>query len=304
MVGKIFHFCGTLAPFLPVSVSSYFDFSEKKPPWDPMYLSQTTLFDILRKNNIEWLFIGAPGNNLKSRIILRTFHQNISQKISFLWLHFGELDWICHKYGPGSSETWKILTEIDSAIYQIVKVLKKTFKDVDILVFGDHGMVRTRNTVNLEYRLKKTKLKIIKDYLFFSGATMCRFWYNTENVGSKINDMLTQINYGKILENKDLEYYGCNFNDPKYGKIIWATNEGTIISPNFYNGTNIPKGMHGFIPKTMDSYASFIIKSSLINKPRRLENPIMLVDIFPTILNMMNLSAPISSKGKNIFNFL
>jgi bisphosphoglycerate-independent phosphoglycerate mutase (AlkP superfamily) len=58
--------------------------------------------------------------------------------------------------------------------------------------------------------------------------------------------------------------------------------------------------MHGFIPDSKDSYAAFIIKSSTVNKSLKLRKSRKLVDLFPTVLDMMDLSAPASNKGKSI----
>lgn len=299
--GKLFHFSGTLALYLPMDVACYFDFSDKNAPWDPNYLTQTTLFDILRKNNLEWLFIGSPGSNQSTHMILRRFSERISQKISFLWLHFAEVDWMSHEFGPRSSEAWKSLNEVDLAICEVVKKLNENFKDVHLLVFGDHGMVTTKATVDIEVKLRKTGLKPCRDYLFFLGATMARFWFNADSSRSMIQETLNQTPYGRILEEKELADYGCNFNDLRYGDTIWVANEGTIISPNFYNGSNIPKGMHGFTPNSKNSHAAFLMKSSIISESLKLKNPRKLVDLFPTILDMMGLSTPASNKGKSIF---
>ncbi|MFX0052550.1 MAG: hypothetical protein ACFE8U_14800, partial [Candidatus Hermodarchaeota archaeon] len=75
-IWKLFYPYQTPALFIPLNLACYFESNEKLPPWDPNFLHHTTLFDILRKNGLKWLFIGPSYTD----IILKNYAKKISQE--------------------------------------------------------------------------------------------------------------------------------------------------------------------------------------------------------------------------------
>ena len=292
-----------VAPCIPNYMLKYFDVAEKLPPWHPQYLPKaTTLFDILRQKDLKWLFIGSPGSNQQTFSILNKFQKMISKKYSFIWLHFAELDWACHKYGPRSAQSKGKLREIDEAIEKIHAYLNSTYSTVNTLVFGDHGHVEVNQTLDLRSLLKQTSSRMGEDYIYFLDSTIARFWFKNERAQDEIAHVLSTVDRGKILSKQDLKKYGCNFQNPRHGQLIWVADEGYIILPNFWQGTTIVRGMHGYLPEVQSNHARFVLSGSQVPKPVKLEKKYKLVDIFPTLLDLMHLPTPETNEGSSILH--
>lgn len=299
---KALRWCGTLASYLPLRYTHYFDFSDKLPPWAPEYLPQVGIFDILRAQRLEWLFIGAPGTFLGTQNVLTKLKRKISHGISFVWLHFAELDWTCHEFGPDSDQAKRCLGEIDSAIRRVSEELNDLYEDVELLVFGDHGSVEVERTVDIEAILNSTEFEPPGDFVYFLGATTARFWFQNATARYTIEAALRQLESGKILSESRLEACRCKFDDSRYGELMWTAVEGTVISPNFYNGSSIPKGMHGYLPDVKDTFAAFVLSGPSTENSITLSDPIQMVDIFPTLLDLMGLPAPQDRQATSVLS--
>jgi predicted AlkP superfamily pyrophosphatase or phosphodiesterase len=298
---KLFYPYQTPALFLPLNLACYFESNEKLPPWAPNFVPHITLFDILRKNGLKWLFIGPSYTST----ILRHFAKKVSEESSFIWLFFSEVDHICHTYGPASRRAQETLNVIDLAIRAVFNKLKRIFPKVDVLVFGDHGSVECKEIVDIEHILKTLDVKPPRDYLYFLGATDAKFWFKNNYSRAVIEKTLNKLKLGKILKNSELTEYKCKFNNSRYGELIWFANEGTIISPNFFNGPIIPKAMHGYLPQAKDNWSAFVLSSPDLNaKGIKLQAPFELVDVFPTLLDLLNLEIPEKNGRKSILKAL
>lgn len=288
------------APHVPLNMLKHFDFADKLSPWHIDYLPQITLFDILREDDMKWLFIGYPGSDQRTSAIRNKFRREISPDISFIWLHFAETDWAEHEYGPMSDERKEKLRKIDKTIEKMWNKLNSMFDKVNMLVFGDHGAVEVKKMVNMESKLKTLDLKVGKDYIYFLDSTMARFWFKNDAAQSKITEMLNGLADGKTLTREDFIKYKANFNHTKYGELIWVANGGVLILPNFWQGNSPVKGMHGYLPDVKDNQAAFVLSSPKINGASKLKEPCEMVDIFPTILDLMDLPIPESNEGESI----
>ena len=289
------------APHIPLNMLKYFDFADKLPPWAPNYLPQTTLFDLLQENNMRWLFIGYPGSDQRTFAIWDKFQREISLDISFIWLHFAETDWAEHEYGPISNERKEKLKEIDETIEKIWNKLNNMFDEVNMLVFGDHGAVEVKKMVDIESKLKSLDSKVGKDFIYFLDSTIARFWFKNDAAKLEITEMLKKLTDGKILNIQDFIKYKANFTHTKYGELMWVVNEDILILPNFWQGDSPVKGMHGYLTDVEDNQAAFVLSSTKINRVIKLNDSCEMVDIFPTILDLMDLPIPESNEGVSIF---
>ena len=288
---------------IPYNLLKYFGFSEKRLPWEPgVYGNNTTLFDILKENRLNWLWIAYPTDDQNTDSIVHNFKKRIHKNHSLVYLHFAELDWIGHIYGPHSSEQRKILRAIDSAIEETYLILREIFDDVNGLLFGDHGMVEVTKSVDIEEKISKTGLKLEKDFIYFLDSTQARFWFKKPRSKDVIKDVLQDCDKGKILVKEDYDRLRFRFSHNKFGELIFVVNDNTIIFPNFFQRTDCPKGMHGYLPDVKGNWSWFIVTG--VNVTRRLDTPLKMVDLFPIILELMSLSIPKTCQGKNILKRL
>ncbi len=283
---------------IPYKSLRYFAFSERVNTWEAGSLENNiTLFDILRENNLNWLWIAYPTHNQLTDRIVSEFRKTFNTDYSMIYLHFAELDWAGHTGGPHCLETKKAIREIDTAIEEVHALLNKHYSRVNGLVFGDHGMVGIKKHIDINKKLMKTGLTPAKDYIYFLDSTQARFWFKNESAKKKIEDLLNGIKDGRILTEEDLENLHFSFNHNRFGELIFTVNDNTLIFPNFFQSKQPVKGMHGYLPQVRGNWAKFIVTDS--NKKTVIREPVEMVDLFPIILDLMGLPVPDTCRGVN-----
>lgn len=285
---------------IPYNMLRYFDFSEKYATWLPNSLPDPTLFDILIEHNKHWLWLGYPTDDQRTVPLLNKFKEKVKNNHSFIYLHFAELDWVGHSHGPHSQERKQVLREIDDAIKDIHSTLVKQFDEVHEVIFGDHGMAEIKKKIDLWDKLNKTKLKIGVDYIYFLDSTQVRFWFKNEKAKIEISNLLRNIPEGKILDQDDYAKFKFRFPHNKFGEIIFLANSGVLIYPNFFQKSSPALGMHGYDPNEPENQAALIVNSPKIAHSLKIKEPCEMVDIFPTILDLMQLPISTSCKGYSI----
>ena len=285
---------------IPREMLKFFSFSEKKNTFEPNSVPGESVFDILRSHNMKWLWIAYPTDNQRTASILEQLQHTDLTGFEFIFLHFAELDWVGHSFGPGSNEQKKILKEIDLAVEEIFKLISAKFTEFNGIIFGDHGMVKISNTVNIESKLLKSGLKVPEDYVYFLDSTQARFWFKNDTAKQKIIDILKEFEeFGEILDIEDYARLHIRYTHNKFGDLYFVIKEGAIIYPNFFQRTGITQGMHGYLPEVEDNWGAFIVFGTRHQK--NVEKPVEMVDIFPTILNLLHLPIPSSCEGESIF---
>lgn len=276
---------------IPIELLKYFDFSEKYHTADLSSLGEhKTLFDYLREDKRRWTWIGYPDGTGLTKDIIEEFNSSVSIEDDFIYLHFSELDWAGHEQGPHSDGQRRILKEIDDAVRQVYVRLNNIFSDVRGLIFGDHGQVEIKKHINLEEMLNETGLKCEEDYLYFLDSTQARFWFFNDEAREKVATLLGSVDDGKLLSEDDLDDLRFRFDDSRFGELIFVVNDGVGIFPNFFQHENPCKGLHGYLPEVEANWAKIIVSGTGLNK--KLEGPVEMVDIFPTLLDMFGYEKP------------
>lgn len=285
---------------IPINLLKYFDFSEKYHTAEPAALGDhKTLFDYLRSNGNKWLWIAYPDGPGTTDGVLRLFKERFVPDVDFIYLHFSKLDWIGHQYGPHSEEQKKALNEIDEAVRQIYIILNRTFSDVRGLIFGDHGMVKIRKHIDIQSMLIKTDLELERDYLYFLDSTQARFWFFSERSKKIVEEVLQSIPDGKVLTDDDLKRLRFRFKHNKFGDQVFVVDYGVGIFPNFFQQKSPCNGLHGYLPEVAGNWAKFIVTGC--NSAKHIDQPIEMVDLFPTVLQLLDYKNPGDIEPQSIF---
>lgn len=276
---------------VPVHVLHYFDTSQRQ---DILADTSAPLFDMLRKHGIK--FNAFSESKLRDHQIFKRA-MRIDRDVRLVFMQFSELDIVGHAKGPSSREMRRSLRNIDTKVHRIVESYQELF-DLDVFIFADHGMMEVRRTVNPLRYLWRAGLKQGKDYLVFLDSTLARLWILNPEAADRVAAVVRRIKGGKLLSTSDLEQYSIPI-DRKYGDIIWLADPGTLILPNYYQGSVPARGMHGYAPEVRDLNSPFIIYSRYIDAGRA-ERPALPMDIFSTILDLVGVPVPQYTEGRSL----
>lgn len=289
---------------VPYYLLKYFWFYEDKIPTTEGYI-KPTLFDVLRNKGMKYLYLQTPTKNFgveknaQINEIYTTIKKTKEQKYDFVCMTIGTLDGLGHAYGPNDPIIKDAVEKIDEVIYNMWNSLREEYAKVTIIAHGDHGMVEITNTVNIWEKLQSLSVKLEKDYLVFLDSPTARFWFFNKKAEMEIREMLEKLDCGKILTEEDYEKYKIRFKDNRYVDLIWLANPGTLIFPNFFGWYKPVKGMHGYAPECEDNKGLFMIVTNRELKFKKRKN-IKMINMLPTICDIMNLSIPKSCEGESI----
>ena len=199
--------------------------------------------------------------------------------INFIPVYINEIDKVGHEYGPDSNEIQKSLINVDKILENFSNMLIDVDPNSKVLFLGDHGMTSVYKSINFEKIMlqmsKKTKLKLGDDYFYFLDSTIFRLWTSNKLVLKKIKNYLkTQdnlIKYGSFIFECNKEFFGIPNNDLKYGELLWWSNPGVIIFPDFFRSNYPPKGMHGYDPSHPCSKGVLISNNLLNNQNKEIQ---------------------------------
>ncbi len=236
---------------IPLDLLPYFAFSERGYTDDPNIFSpHKTFFDILREKGISWNWIGYPRHFGSAQSIMEEYRKSKPADLSYL--HFSELDWIGHKYGPNSSEMARAKESLDGTLKKLLEV--PLSQGSAVFIFGDHGMVEVTKLLDLKSKLESLPLKLHSDFIYFLDSTQARFWFRTETAREVVTECLNSLKDGRILREQELKELHLNFSHNRYGDLIFAINGGSMIHPSFFASSGMaPKGMHGYTPEVLDN---------------------------------------------------
>lgn len=276
-------------------------------------LSIETIFDILIEENKTFLYKTFAslrmdvGYSDDSRIT-KMFYEASKQNYDLHLLYLGEGDRIGHQYGPNSEERRKMMKRIDKRIEKIVAFFRKKYRNVAFLIVGDHGMVQVTKYINALNKIKslerKYNLRMGFDYKFFLDSTLIRIWFKNSRIESIFRELFEKdyelIKFGKVLTEKDIAAYHLPKNIRYYGDLIWLANPGFVVYPDFFHSKERVRGMHGYDPSIDDQKGFAILYSKDDFYGSKVYGERELIDICPTLCDLLEIRYPKSNKGKSL----
>jgi hypothetical protein len=241
---------------VPVELLPYFDICEKSDIYLPGGLPNS-IFDHLKACDVPYRTYSY--HQFSDRQIISEASSDLrAQKYEMYFLYLSELDSFLHDRCKYEGEVRSKLQQYDRWIREVYQEAKKSYGDVELFVFSDHGMTPKRAGYDLLSEIRPLKLQMPRDYIAIYDSTMARFWYFQDDARTRILSRLKQLECGRILQQEERNRFGLDFSDNRYGDTIFLMNPGVVIEPSFM-GTLGPEGMHGFDPeKDPHSYAAFL----------------------------------------------
>lgn len=285
-------------PLIPHKYLSKFTISQNKFYHHEDALKVNTFFGLLRKNKLRFIGYNYPliatNNGSKLTILTKSndkertnrFLKLCKKQYDFYFLHLWDLDKYGHILGPDSSALKRKIREQDELTRKIINNFD--LENDNIILWSDHGMLEVNGTVNLVSKLPKCG----DDYIYFLDSTMARCWFSNEKIRQEVIAIFNEIKGGHLLSEREKKIFHIDFLHNKYGDEIFLLDPGKLLIPNFFQRLPV-KGMHGYDLSNNDEHGFFFIN-------RKTKNHCEVIDLFPTILEMMRIRIDYPIDGKSI----
>jgi predicted AlkP superfamily pyrophosphatase or phosphodiesterase len=299
-------------PFLP-----YFSVVEDtRPIFEAGALPFTSVFDLLRKQDRSFFYGAHPvsGNDEEiHRMLLDRIRARA--KIDLYVAQFSALDEGGHHHGPLLPPDWtraedqrdpdvefmrRALKGIDEKCRTLHEELSKSYDEVNFLVLGDHGMAPVRRRVNVLAALKKSGLKMGRDYVLFLDSTFAKVWFESEAAREEIPRVLEGLRCGRILDAEDRARLRIRIPGRRYGDLLFAADPGILFWPDYFHVVENPiRGMHGYVDKREETVGALLLHGAGRAGPVGERS---LVDVFPTLCDLLDLETPKSNEGVSLLD--
>jgi predicted AlkP superfamily pyrophosphatase or phosphodiesterase len=273
-----------LASFnIPYYLLHNFSITLRKSMMEENAFKIPTIFDVLSTENKKFYY----SHGIKSE----TFQ--ILKEVDLGIIYLSDIDFWAHIVGISSARFKKALSKLDKKVESIFNNTIDNNPDTIFIVFSDHGMADVHELLNLRELLEDKDF--CDRYMMVLDGTMIRFWYFDEKIKLKIRSYFSEKKYGHFLSNNEKENLKINFPHNKWGDDIFLLDQGFAIYPNFMSWAK-PKAMHAYNPKYKEQRGSFI----LYGKKCKNLDFINLVDIMPTILDILGAKIPDTVQGRSV----
>lgn len=269
---------------IPFSFMKYFDFCERLMPYQPGFAkSIPTVYDYLRSKGHGFFYHGYPEFPSASDGARDRFKKDFRGDVRFAFFLISDLDIAGHEFGPDSHQRRQAAAKVDEVVGEIHRHLTSTYDVVDVIAFGDHGMVAVDKYLDFRSFVRQLPLTIGKDYVYFLDSTFARFWFFNARAESLTREKLEGLDGGTIVSGKDKAEYHINFKNRKFGDCIFWTDGGAMLFPNFWHVRKKKKGMHGYRREVIDNHGALVFHTT--EKSMHFEAPMRdMSDVFQTVI--------------------
>lgn len=207
-----------------------------------------------------------------------------------------DTDAVGHNPGPRSDAMKRLLRRVDAAASRLYQEAKQRYGDVNVFVWSDHGMCEVKYFCDVQKYLDELPYTMPEDYIAFFDASMVRFWTDKPQVKKDLIKCMKQIPEITYLDGKKRKQYHVDFEDRRFGDILCTVAPETRIYPDYFAPVKAGiKGLHGYDPDFEHSKGIFLSNCMTTKKKE-----IRIVDILPTVMEVLGLPAPKKIPGKSI----
>jgi hypothetical protein len=256
---------------IPFELFSTFDIVEKKDIFAPAAFDPgvSSIFDHLVSEGIpfrSWSWKSGLD------VSLAELENGLREKRTrFYLLYTPHIDGFLHDRVDDDSAVARELAMVESRIASVIEKAREMYSQVDVLIYSDHGMLKTTGTFDLMSLMRNVELAPGRDYTVFYDSTMARFWFSHDGARAEVVDALSTLDCGTLLTDDDLRSEGVYFDDHRFGELVFLMDPGVLVLPS-HMGAQAPKGMHGFTPEHPHSYAVIMSSSELTPPPTHISH--------------------------------
>lgn len=166
-----------------------------------------------------------------------------------------------HRYGPDSAGLHAALRVLDNDIARFVAEAESVRPSGRYVFLGDHGMTAVDRKFDAEGEISRllssVGLSRHRDVVYFLDSTLVRLWAMSARARAALPMLLEASSafaqHGGWAHAHESLRAAIPWPDRRYGDFLWAADPGVIVTPDFFQGTVAPKGMHGYVKQTSDA---------------------------------------------------
>jgi hypothetical protein len=187
---------------------------------------------------------------------------------------------------------------------------------VGLVLLIDHGQELVVGTVPLVQTIKRAGIPET-EYSYFVELASARLWAHSERARRELPKVLASLPRTTVLSWREMHRHGVCFEDDAFGEWYIFADAGLVFFPHdFYQplgnavlglmdrhqrqrfANPVHRGNHGYLPDN-PSETGWILIDDAGQQPRRSEA--QLIDIAPSLLSLVGVTAPDYMKGQPIF---
>jgi len=204
-------------------------------------------------------YLGPPKIRTSLHASLIQYIETSEHENEVIIAYDDALDGLGHMLGPHAFQCQCYAKSVDRTLCAIYRKLTNAFGEhVTLFFFSDHGQTELSYQLDLLSEFDRRGLKLGDDYLCFVDATLALFWPKNYEIKRKIFDILGGIEGGKVIDEALKRKYHINFDDKRYGEMVFVLKPGGSFVPNFFSPFGAMKGLHGYLPEE-DVQKGFLI---------------------------------------------
>ncbi|MEA3190147.1 MAG: hypothetical protein QOD77_729 [Thermoplasmata archaeon] len=286
----------------PKFLPSFAMCEDMKPMYEPGALGAKSIFDLCRENDLRFRYLAHPISGVDNEIheiLVRELRA--SAPYDLYVAQFSVCDQRGHVDGPFSDKMQKgHLRELDQKFASIHAALSAGYDSWDLFICGDHGMGPVRQEVNVLKALRASGAKEAEDYVVFVNSTIAVLWYLTPKGRDAVEAVLPGIAGSRVLSDDERKARRIPM-DRRWGDRMLIANPGVMYWPDYFHVTDSKiVGMHGYLDKSEEGMGAMVISSSPGRVPPHPVGNRSLVDVFPTLCDMLRLPVPDTNEGESL----
>ncbi|MHB8633740.1 MAG: alkaline phosphatase family protein [Thermoplasmatota archaeon] len=289
--------------WVPPRFLPYFAMCEDmKPMYEPGALGAPSIFDLCRAHGQKFRYLAHPvsGDDEEvHEILVRELRAGADY--DFYVAQFSVTDQKGHTDGPFSPEMQTgHLRDLDGKLASVHAALCAGYDDWDLLVCGDHGMAPVTERLDLPAALRALAAKPARDYVLFINSTLAVFWYLTELGRTEVEGALANLPGTHAVDAEERRRLRIPM-DRRWGDRMLAAEPGVMFWPDYFHVKDSRiVGMHGYLDKRDEKHGIAILASSNGHTAPRALGLRPLVDVFPTLCDLLGVPLPDGQEGVSL----
>lgn len=245
---------------LPVDRMRYYDICETSDIYQPGGLAPArSIFDLMADERVRYRCYNYHQYSDEQTLSLVP-DQISNPEVDVFFLYLSGLDSYLHfnvKDAEGVSAKMRFY---EDGLRRVHDAAVAAGRRPAMCVFSDHGMTPIRETRDLIAEVEKLPLEAPDDYLPSYDSTMARFWFSSGEAETRLRELLEGLPYGRVLPPEELARLGLDFDDNRYGDLVFLMEPSVLICPSDMGSITFD-GMHGFHPQE-DPHAHAVFLSN------------------------------------------